>query len=175
MLLSRGDRTLASEIPLVEGRESFERFYGREYRRVLALANVLTGNVSLAEELTQEAFIAAYRQWRRIDRPNVWVRAVVANHARSWMRRRYAEARALARLGRDPRVVTLEMPADTEHFWDEVRALPRRQAQTIALVYLEDLPIRDVAGILGCSEPTARVHLARGRHRLAIVFGAQEE
>jgi DNA-directed RNA polymerase specialized sigma24 family protein len=70
--------------------------------------------------------------------------------------------------------MTLEMPADTEHFWDEVRALPRRQAQTIALVYLEDLSIRDVARILGCSEPTARVHLARGRHRLAIVFGALE-
>ncbi|MDP2624028.1 MAG: sigma-70 family RNA polymerase sigma factor [Actinomycetota bacterium] len=167
--------SVASDVPVVEGREPFERFYGREYRRVLALAHVLTGNRSLAEELTQEAFLEAYRQWHRLANPEWWVRSVVSNHARSWLRRRYAEVRALTRLGPRREAGISEMPADTAHFWDQVRGLPRRQAQVIALVYLDDRPLREVAQILGCTESTARVHLARGRKQLATVLGVQEE
>ncbi|MEE9206382.1 MAG: sigma-70 family RNA polymerase sigma factor [Acidimicrobiia bacterium] len=165
---------MTAEVPVVGGREPFERFYLREYRRVLGLAHVLTGSPSLAEELTQEAFLAAFRVWDRIDNPDGWVRSVVSNHARSWFRRRYAEVRAFTRLGPRREAGATEMPADTAHFWEEVRRLPRRQAQTVALVYLEDLSIQDAAQILGCKESTARVHLARGRRSLASVLGVQE-
>ena len=61
---------------------------------------------------------------------------------------------------------------DTE-FWDHVRRLPRRQAQAIALHYLEDRSVADVADILGCSVATAKVHLHRGRHALAERLGEQ--
>ncbi len=168
-------RTVATDVPVLKGREPFERFYGREYRSVLGLAYVLTGNPSLAEELVQEAFLAAFRQWDRIQNPEGWVRSVVSNHARSWFRRRYAEMRAFTRLGSRPDAGIAEMPAETAHFWEEVCRLPRRQAQSIALVYLEDLSIRDVAQILGCTESTTRVHLTRGRRSLAEALEVQEE
>lgn len=166
---------MAKDMPLVRGREPFERFYGREYRAVLALAYVLSGNPSLAEELTQDAFVAAFRKWDEIENPEGWVRSVMSKHAHSWFRRRYAEARALTRLGTRPDVSVDQMPVETAHFWDAVRRLPRRQAQVIALVYLEDCSVKDAAAIIGCSQSTARVHLMRGRRRLAIALDMEEE
>lgn len=166
---------MAADVPSLQSREPFEQFYGREYRRLLGLAHVLTGDRSLAEELTQEVFVAAYRAWDRIKTPEGWIRTVLSNHARSWLRRRYAEVRSITRMGARRESGLSEMPVDTAHIWDEVRRLPRRQAQIIALVYYEDRTIREVAQILGCAESTARVHLARGRHRLAEVLGVEEE
>jgi RNA polymerase sigma factor (sigma-70 family) len=159
---------------VVEGRESFERFYHHQYRLVLALARVLSGNPCLAEEVTQEAFMAAYRQWDRINNPEGWVRAVVSNKVQSWRRRRYAEARALARMGNGRESTVDQLPVETAHFWAEVRRLPRRQAQTLALFYLEDRSVTDTAEILGCSEATARQHLMRGRRTLAQRLRVEE-
>ena len=173
--VGRETETVETDVPLVKGRDPFERFYAHQYRPVLALAHVLSGSPSLAEELTQEAFAAAYGQWDRIDNPEGWIRTVVANKARSWFRRKSAEARALARMaaGRDAAVD--EMPEGSQTVWEAVRRLPRRQAQAIALVYLEDLSIGETAAILNCSESTTRVHLTRARNTLARRLGVEEE
>jgi RNA polymerase sigma-70 factor (ECF subfamily) len=170
-MAARSAGTLVGEWPVIKVRETFEQFYGRQYRPVLALAYVLSGSQFLAEELTQEAFVAAFRQWDAIENPEGWVRTVVSNRARSWLRHRYAENRAFTRLGVDPVSTVDELPADTAHFWEAVRSLPRRQAQTIALVYLDGNSISDTAGILGCSES---VHLTRGRRSLAEHLGVEE-
>jgi RNA polymerase sigma-70 factor (sigma-E family) len=160
-----------SETPLVRGRESFESFYRREYRSVLGLAIVLSGSPTAAEELTQEAFVAALRRWdhgEAIDNPDAWVRRVVANRAVSAIRRRVAEAKALVRSRPSGDAVEGTVgPALDAEVWREVRRLPRRQAQAIALSYLDDLSRREVATILGCSEETVKTHLARGRATLA--------
>ena len=52
---------------------------------------------------------------------------------------------------------------------DLVRALARLSPNQRAAVVLHeyaDLPTRDVARILGCSQATVRVHLAQARKRL---------
>lgn len=153
--------------PVVNARESFDRFYRREYRPVLALAYVISGNPSTAEELTQEAFIAAYQRWDSVENPEGWVRTVLANKAKSSLRRKYVEVRALVRLGPAREMTVDSLPAETAHFWTEVRRLPARQAQSLALFYLEDRSTAEIAEILGCSDSTARVHLSRGRRALA--------
>jgi len=147
------------------GDAGFDRFFRSEYHKVVGLALVLSGDRKTAEDLAQEAFAAAWRRWPELETPGVWVRTVVSNKSRSWWRRRFAESKALERLHEDQAHIDRLAP-DTEHFWGEVRRLPRRQAQVVALYYLEDLDIRTIAGILGCSESTARVHLARGRKNL---------
>lgn len=162
-------------VPVVRVEESFNHFFSREYRNVLALAHVLTGSPGRAEDLAQDAFFAAYRRWGRIENPDGWIRTVVANKARSWMRRRYSEAKALALIGVRAEVTVDQLPAETEHFWAEVRRLPRMQAHAIALFYLEDRSTADIGQILGCSGSTARVHLARGRRTLARRICVEEE
>lgn len=152
---------------------SFEDFYSQEYRQVLALAFVLTGDRAAAEDVTHDAFVAAWEAWSDLDNPAGWMRTVVVNNARSSWRRTSAETRALARLDAEVRVGD-HLPEDTHEFWGEVRRLPRRQAQVIALFYLEDRPVTEIAELLGCEESTARVHLMRGRRTLAKRLGVAD-
>jgi len=158
-------------------KESFEAFYVRESRAVIGLAYVLSGSRSGAEDLAQEGFLAAYRQWEmiaRYDDPGAWVRRVVANRAISGFRRRQAEAKALIRI-RSAEHVVPEIPAESEVLWHEVRRLPRRQRQVIALRYLDHRPIAEVALILECSENTVKTHLQRAKQELARKLNLDEE
>ena len=154
---------IASGEPLVE---SFDGFYLRQYRQVLALANVLTGDHGVAEDLTQEAFVAAFRSWSSIDSPEHWVRSVLTKRARSWWRRVYAARRAAVKMY-EPGAGIETLPPDTEDFWSEVRRLPARQALVVALYYLDDRPTEEVARIVGCEPSTVRIHLSRARKTLA--------
>jgi RNA polymerase sigma-70 factor (ECF subfamily) len=144
--------------------EDFDAFYARERASVVGLAYVLSGSRAAAEDLAQEAFIKALRHWDRIsdyDDPGAWVRRVVSNQAVSGYRRRSAEARALVRLGGEPPVPDIAQEAAL--VWEEVRRLPRRQAQVIALRYLDGRRIEEVARILECSENTVKTHLMRAK------------
>ncbi len=145
---------------------SFEDFYQTEYNSVLALALVLTSDRGQAEDLAQEAFLAAYLAWSSISNPSTWIRATVSNKAMTWWRRVYAARRATIRAASSEAAAD-GMPADTEYFWAEVRRLPRRQAQAVALHYLEERTTKEIAAVLGCDESTVRVHLTRGRRALA--------
>ena len=91
------------------------------------------------------------------------------------VRRRLLEARALARLlaGRGPAVA--ELPDQDAEVWRAVRALPRRQAQVIALRYVADASVAEIARTLGLAEGTVKAQLHRGRQSLAARLGTGEE
>lgn len=164
------------DVPVVRAAELFDRFYAREYRSVVGLAYVLSGSSLGSEDLAQEAFAAAYRSWDRIatyDKPEAWVRRVVANRSSSWLRRRGAEARAVARLGGGRQQIP-DMSPPTEELWRAVRRLPTRQAQAVALYYLDDMSLEEIGEVLGISSGTAKTHLHRGRQTLAERLGTEE-
>ncbi len=150
-------------------RESFEVFYRRERRSVVGLAYVLSGSRAGAEDLAQDAFLKAFNSWNQIreyDDPGAWVRRVVANQAVSSFRRRRAELKALVRIGGHE----FEIPEIAENaaaVWAAVRRLPKRQAQSVALRYLEGRAIADIARILQCSENTVNTHLRRAKETLS--------
>ena len=64
-----------------------------------------------------------------------------------------------------------ELPPEADALWRAVRRLPRRQAQVVALHYLEALAVLEVAAVLQCAEATVRVHLHRARTALAAERG----
>jgi RNA polymerase sigma-70 factor (sigma-E family) len=148
----------------------FESLYLEEYPKVVALAYALSGSHMGAEDIAQEAFLRAYRDWERVgsyEHQAAWVRRVAANLATSGLRRRLVEARALARFAgrREPTVDPLT--GDDAEFWAAVRALPRRQAQAVALYYFQDLSVQQTARVLDCAEGTVKAHLAKARRALA--------
>ena len=111
--------------------------------------------------------LAAYRKWRHVGElqyPAGWVRRVCANLAVSQYRRRMVELRALTRFASRPQPIPLE-PMDDE-FWTAVKKLPSRQAQTVALRYVYELEITDIARILEISDGSVKQHLSRARSRL---------
>lgn len=164
--------TLKTDEPVAEVnafRESFEVFYHREISAVVGLAYVLSGSNRAAEDLAQEAFLSALRHWEQIsgyDNPGAWVRRVVSNRAVSRFRRSAAEARALLRLRGEDYTVP-ETDPEAIGLWEEVRRLPTRQSQVVALRYYDQRPIADIAQILGCSQTTVKTHLRRAKETLA--------
>ena len=153
---------------------SFEDFYAAEYSGVVRLAVALTGRTDVAEELAQESFVAAYRRWSRVsglEDPAGWVRRVATNRCVSSGRRYVTELRLLTRLGQERPAVSGGDQVVDDELWTVVRGLPRRQAQVLALAFVEDRSVADIAGLLGCGEETVRTHLRRGRHAVAQRLG----
>jgi RNA polymerase sigma-70 factor (ECF subfamily) len=148
----------------------FDTFYADNYRQVVALVYTLSGSTWGAEDIAQEAFLTAHRDWERVgqfDSVNGWIRTVAMNLARSRWRRAAAEARALRRwVGLQPAAFPALEP-DHELFWKHVRALPRRQAEVVALHYLEDLSVADIATMLGIAESSVKNSLVKARASLA--------
>jgi RNA polymerase sigma-70 factor (ECF subfamily) len=151
----------------------FDEVYSRLYPSMVRLAFVLSGSHPAAEDVAQEAFLAAYKKWDQLavlENPDGWIRRVVVNKAHSRLRRVYAEGRARVRWA-GGRSFSVELPYQTEAFWREVRSLPRRQAQALVLYYSEGYSTAEISETLGCGEATVRVHLHRGRLALANGLG----
>ena len=93
--------TQPNEVPLVRSVPDFGSFYRREYPAVATLTMVLTRSRSAAEDIAQDAFLKAHRDWDRVgrfDNPEGWIRLVATNLAMSRFRRLRTEARALLRV-----------------------------------------------------------------------------
>ena len=154
---------------------AFEAFYRAERRRVLAVVVLLTGDQAAAEDVVQDAFAAALRRWPTVstyDRPGDWVKRVAVNRAISRFRRVRNERLALERVAHRP----VAEPAGRagpdlldDPLWSAVRRLPRRQAQVIALMYVDDLTAEQVAATIGCSPGAVKSHLHRAKRHLAAV------
>ena len=148
--------------------EPFRAFYEREYRGLVALAASLIGDRAMAEDIAQDALFVACRRWDHVaalESPLGWVRKVVANKSVSLIRRRLAELRALTRVGSlaDGRPAS---PDSDEDFWALVRSLPRRQAQVVALHYVSDMSVLEIAATLGCKEGSVKASLFKARKQL---------
>lgn len=170
---------MPSTLDGMPGAEPFEVFYRREYTRMVAIARALLNTGASAEDLAQESFVAAHRNWDRIagyDDPGAWVRRVLVNRATSFQRKRGAEWRALIRLGGRAGEDTIpELSPRATEVWDEVRNLPKRQAQATVLHYVDQLTVEEVGEVMGCSAGAVKSHLHRARTRLSRSLSAWSE
>ncbi|MGI8516338.1 MAG: RNA polymerase sigma factor [Acidimicrobiia bacterium] len=164
--------------PIVLSLETFEAFYRREYGAAVRLAYVLSGSRWGAEDLAQEAFIAAQQRWHEIGRysnPGSWLRLVIANRSVSLYRRKLAEGRALVKALAGSRKALEASQPEFEEVWAAVRKLPQRQSQVIMLKYVEEQTLQEIAEVLGLSVPTVGTHLQRARKALAESLGTMTE
>lgn len=175
MLINSEVNPSAAPVPLAA---SFDQFYAATSRRTLALAYALTGNWGDAEDLVQDAFTAAHRKWPLVssyDDPSSWVRRLVLNRSVSRWRRAQREALAVVRLGNRSRdAVAADDPIDPQ-FWATVRRLPAQQARAVALFYVEDLSVEQIAAHLACSVGSVKTHLSRARAALASQLETTED
>jgi RNA polymerase sigma factor (sigma-70 family) len=130
--------------------------YEARYRDLVRLAYLLTGSTEVAEELVQDAFLAARGSWASVREPYPYLRSAVVNRTRSWGRRlqlerRHATARADA---------TVDLQAD--ELWDALATVNERQRAAIVLRFYEDLPDEEIATLLGCRPATVRTAIHRG-------------
>jgi RNA polymerase sigma-70 factor (ECF subfamily) len=126
-----------------------------------------------AEEVTQDAFLKLYERWRgvvRLDHPEAWVRKV-AVRAAIRQAKRNRSMRPVAEAG-DEGAPDLLPDMDLAR---AVSALPPRQRAAVALYYLEDRPVEEVADLMDVSTSTVKQHLHRARAHLADVLTLTSE
>ena len=146
----------------------FDGFYRDRYRGAVRLALVLCGSAPAAEDLVQDVMADAHRKWDQLagyDNTAAWLRRAIVNRAISRRRRMTVSARGLLRISAQT-ATSIELAETDWELWALVRRLPQRQAQLIALVYVDGLTIAVAAATLGISTPTAKTHLARAKQRL---------
>jgi RNA polymerase sigma-70 factor, ECF subfamily len=146
----------------------FDRLFRGEHPKLVALALVLTGHREAAADIAQEALVRAYRSWAavgKMERPGAWARRVTINLATDWHRNRGREHRAFSRLDSNPTMSIADPESD--QFWRAVRELPERQRAAVALHYLEDLSVSDVARVLDIAEGTVKASLFKARATLS--------
>lgn len=155
---------------------TFEELYRHERPLLVTLAAALCGP-AWADDVAQEAMLVTYRRWSElVDRghPEAFVRRVCVNLAVSTYRRRSRESHAVLRLAAQ-RPRPAETPLRYGGVWHAVRELPRRQAQVVALHYVYDLRIADIASTLGVTEGTVKTLLHRARTTLAARLPHEDE
>ena len=96
---------------------------------------------------------------------------VTINLARSHLRRRITEAKAMALVALRQRTPLETQPENAEELWAEVRGLPRRQRESFVLHYVDGLSIGEIAEVLEVAETTVKTHLQRGREAVLRGLG----
>jgi RNA polymerase sigma-70 factor (ECF subfamily) len=157
--------------------KTFENLVQEHGPQVLRTALRVLHDASLAHDVHQEVFLAIWRRWHRyngeVNWPAYLYRATVRKALEVAQQRpvRHVPVRASKET---PYSVTTNGP-DGALRADELQQklaaalarLPRRQADAFVLSRLEGLEAAEIGKIMGCSEPTVRVHLHRAMLRLA--------
>ncbi len=150
----------------------FDAFYRDTSRRLLRYAYGLTGDATEAQDLVQEAYTRAWQRWQRVaryDDPEAWLRLVVTRLSSDrW--RRLGVRRARTAAAAPPRPVAAPSE-DTVLLVGAMRLLPMAHRRALALHYLMDRSVAQIATETGASIGTVKSWLSRGRAGLAAALG----
>jgi RNA polymerase sigma factor (sigma-70 family) len=147
----------------------FQRFLDTE-RDVVWRFLVASVGRSEADDCFQETFISALRAYPKLRADSnlrAWVLTIAHRKALDAHRGRARRALPVA----EPAAVLDRTAVAEPHehdgeLWDAVGALPERQRSAVTLRFMADLPHREIAAAIGCSEDAARRSLHEGLAKL---------
>ena len=160
--------------------DAFRVLVRAHQRRVFALALMITRDRQAAEEVTQDAFLNAYRHLDRYDpqRPfHPWLATIAVRLAQTWLRRH-----ARQRLNLVPDMSALPAPsghgdarqplttliADEQgrNLWAQVEGLSAGERTVVLSYYRQQLGVAEIADQLGVTSGTVKTLLHRARRKL---------
>ncbi|MHC3391707.1 RNA polymerase sigma factor [Streptomyces lavendulocolor] len=156
-----------------------ETVFRIESARIIAAVARIVRDVGIAEELAQDALVAALEQWPESgvpDRPGAWLMATARNRAVDLVRRRETYARKLAEVGRDLETGYEPEPAEPDDIDDDLLRLvftachpvlsaDARVALTLRL--LGGLTTAEIARAFLVPEATVAQRIVRAKRSLA--------
>lgn len=147
---------------------SFDAFFRSSKKPLVAMAFLLIGNLSTAQDLTQEAFLRTWAHWSRVqayDDPQAWTRRVLYNLVVSQARRDRTRRSVAERPPPVPPPDAIHMALATA-----LRSLPENQMRAIVLHDGAGIPVSEVAAEMGVPEGTVKAWLSRGRAAAAAAL-----
>jgi RNA polymerase sigma-70 factor, ECF subfamily len=165
---------------------AFEELVRRYLKSAHAVALGVLGNPADAEDVCQDAFLAALEKLDECRDParfGAWLLRIVRNRALNFRERRARrEGEPLERLGAGAMAASGDDPAREaerselrERLLAALAVLPPTQREVVLLHDLEGWPHRDIGELLGTSEGAVRVRLLQARRRLRDVLGGAKE
>jgi RNA polymerase sigma-70 factor (ECF subfamily) len=154
--------------------DEFDAFYRGTAPRLLRYAHGLTADLGEAQDIVQEAYARAWQRWRRLrdyEDQEAWLRLVVDRLATDSWRRLLVRRAAITR--QTPPPPAPPPPDDVIVLIQALRTLPFAQRRALAMFYLLDRSIADIARETGASLGTVKSWLSRGRDALAAALGDQ--
>jgi RNA polymerase sigma-70 factor, ECF subfamily len=149
------------------------RFVSDNLRRVFRLIYRIVGNVSDAQDLTQEAFIKALQrqdQLKDLEKAAHWLSRIASNTAIDFLRRNgkvnFCEIDTLIEPLSEPSESPEQAVLRTEHrayLEQGLMVLTERERTALLLRDVEGLPADEVAQQMNCSKATVRSHIANAR------------
>lgn len=167
---------------------AFTLLYRRRQGAIYRFAWQMSGSASVAEDVTQESFMALLREPERYEPTRGPLAAYLYGIARRQVLRRLEKERAFVALAiededgqqsacaqpramHDP-LAELARRETVETVRQAVLALPAHYREVIVLCDLHELSYAETAAVLTCAVGTVRSRLARGRALLCERLGA---
>ncbi|KQY56507.1 MULTISPECIES: RNA polymerase sigma factor [unclassified Nocardioides] len=153
--------------------DAVQQSFAGSYRRLVGQLYGVCGDLSEAEDVVSEAFVRAVshrRTFEAAENPEAWLRTVAVNIARTRFRRRQLGEKLTRKApsvgsGRSP-----DLAEDRLALVAAMGRLPQAQREALALHYLADLPVDEVARTVGAPLGTVKARLSRGRTALAALM-----
>jgi len=155
--------------------DAFDELFARHWPRAYRAACLVCGDADAAEDVAQEAFLAAIRALDRFDRRRPfgpWLHRIVVNRAID-----HTRARALRRevaAERTPEPVAPERSAPDEALVEALAALGAEQRAVVVLRHLLGYTPGEIARLLELPRGTVNSRLRRGLDTLATGLGAEK-
>ncbi len=156
--------------------EEFAGFAAGSWEPLLRTGYLMTGDAAEAEDLVQEALLRVARRWNRVrsmDHPAAYARRVLINLVLRDADRRSRQRAELwpqdgeAEAADESAARALREVDDLAEFRWALARLPARQRAVLVLRYWADLPVAEVAEIVGCPEGTVTSATSRAAASLA--------
>lgn len=147
--------------------QDFEVLFRIEYPRLVGLGVAMAGNAEVARDLAQETMARALRNWETlgsVDSQRAWLRRVMTNLLIDHHRRTSNERRAVDRLANRPQPA--QEPDSPSRFAELLDLLPDRQRAVVALYYVDDLSVGEIADVLDIAPGTVKASLWKARRAL---------
>jgi RNA polymerase sigma-70 factor (ECF subfamily) len=130
----------------------------------------LVGDLGVAQDLAQEAFVRAFARWRHIEHPRAYVYMTAVNLVKMHWRKRGREGRAYSDVGHGQ---LDSVAAHDPWLRDLVERLPKRLRTPVLLHYYADLPVDEVAATLHVPLGTVKRRLHEARAILREILEAR--
>jgi RNA polymerase sigma-70 factor (ECF subfamily) len=141
-----------------------ERLFREHWPRAFRAARLVTGDAAAAEDIAQEAFLAAVRNLDRFDRRRPfapWLHRIVVNRAIDWTRAR--KLRAEVELGE---LVATQQDPEPDELFPRVAELSPEHRAVIVLRYVLEYTPGEIAKLLDLPRGTVNSRLRRGLDKL---------
>ena len=158
-------------------KQDFKALINDYSAQVLNTAVRILGDTHKAQDVHQEVFLGIWRRWHKYDGQINWkaylyratVRKAIHLAKKSRTQRLFEQQpEYISKEGPDESLRVAELQ---QKLAGCLARLPKRQAEVFVLSRMEGLKAEQIAGLLGCSQETVRVHLHRAMKRLARELG----